>query len=166
MVIKTTVSFRQYVGLIYGLLYRKPLMKGLVALAGLLLLWIGLYSLHVGQLPKPLVYQYITLFLIVVVQPSLIYYTVWKNYYSSNHLRETLRIELTADKIKMSGKSFYTEIRWAKIFRVVEQDHWFLIYENNLSAILVDKKDLSKKKLAELKQILGGIPKIPVELKG
>jgi len=165
MKIKTKVSFKEYVKLLYSLAYRKPIMRLLIGVSVLTLLWIVLFYLHIFDLPKPIIYQYITLLLIAVVQPIVIYSTIWQNYHSSNHLRETLEMELTEEEIKITGESFYMEILWQKMFKIVEEPHWFLIYQNNLSAILIPKKELSSSEITDFKKILKQVPNVPVQLK-
>src|SRR4051794_38440789 len=125
MTIKTKISFREYRNLLFGLTYKKPMMKVIVCVGFAMLVWISGYYLHYLPVPRPEIYQYITLTLIAVVQPTVIYWTIKKNYDSSNHLREPLEIELTAGEIKMKGQSFYTEIAWKKIFKIDEQTNWF-----------------------------------------
>ncbi|MDB5231348.1 MAG: hypothetical protein JWN76_2153 [Chitinophagaceae bacterium] len=140
-------------------------MKIILFVAFAMVVWIGGYYLHFLPVPKPKIYQYITLVLITVVQPTAIYFTIKRNYYSSNHLAEPLEIELTQSEIKMQGESFYTEIAWKKIFKIDEQTHWFLIYQNTLSAIIIPKKSFHGHQVEEFKQILRAIPDVPVHLK-
>jgi hypothetical protein len=165
MKIRTKVTFKQYVKLLYRLTYSKPIMKLLICFAVLLLSWIILYYLNILNLRKPIIYQYLTLALIVVVQPIVIYTTIRRNYNSSNHLRETLDIELTQREIKIEGESFYMEILWHKMFKIVERSNWFLIYQNNLSAIIIPKKDLAESDIDHLRKIFKSIPNVPIELK-
>jgi hypothetical protein len=165
MIIKTKVSLKEYVKLMYGLAYRKPIMLFLIFVALALITWIVCYHLGVFNLPKPVIYQYITLILICVVQPIAIYITIRKNYYSSNHLRETLKMEFTQNEIKITAESFYMEVYWDKMFKIVEQANWFLIYQNNLSAIIIPKKDFHNNEIELFKEILTAVKGIPVSLK-
>ena len=140
------------------------MMKVILGVGCVMLIWILGYYLHFLALPKPQIYQYITLILISVVQPTVIYWTIKRNYDSSNHLREQLEIELTRNEIKILGESFYTEITWKKVFKIDEKTNWFLIYQNNLSAIIIPKKDFRKPQLEEFKQIVKAITGVPVHL--
>lgn len=56
------------------------------------------------------------------------------------------------------------EVYWHKMFRIVEKKKWFLIYQNSLSAILVPKRDLTKKETETFIQTLKSLKKVPVEL--
>lgn len=160
MKLKVKVTIRQYLKILFSLAYTKPIMIFLVCFAFLMILWIALYHLEILNLPQPLIYQYITLLLIAIIQPTVIFTTIIRNYYSSNHLRETLDMELAEDKIKIRGESFYMEILWPKIYKIVEKKKWFLIYQNNLSAILIPKKGLPPEQIKKIQEILGSVKTI------
>ncbi len=69
-------------------------------------------------------------------------------------------MELAGEEIKIRGESFYMEILWSKIYKIVEKKKWFLIYQNNLSAILIPKKELSPKQIQQIQEILGSVKTI------
>ncbi len=164
MKLKTRVTFNEFVKLLYSLAYQRPILKLLVGVAVFILLWIIFYYLEMFHLPEPVIYQYITLLLIAVAQPAVLYVTIHNIYYSSNHLRETTDIELAKEKLTLNGESFYMELKWNKIFKIVEKKRWFLIYQNQLSAIIIPKKNLSKKNVGELREIFTDLKKVRVEL--
>jgi hypothetical protein len=164
MNIRTKVSFKQYLKILFGLIYRKPIMIVLLCIALLLILWISFYQLQILNLPKPLFYQYTTLSLIIIIQPIVIFLTIRRNYYSSNHLRESLEMEVTKSDFKIKGESFYLEVIWDKIFKIVEHSECFLIYQNNLSAIIILKKDLGAAQLVEIKDILKNVSEKSIRL--
>jgi len=163
--ITTRVSLREYLKILFGLAYRKPIMIFLLGLSFLLILWILFYFLNILNLPRPLFYQYLTVGLILIVQPLAIFLTIRRNYFSSNHLRESLEMEVTKTDFKIKGESFYLEVIWDKIFRIVEHSECFLIYQNNLSAIIILKKDLSPEQLIEIKEILKNVSERSIRLK-
>ena len=140
-------------------------MKVIVFVALVMLAWILSWRFHWLKVPQPSFYQYTTLLLIVVVQPLVIYTTIWRNYHSSNHLKEPLEIDLQQHEIKMRGESFYTEIRWEKMYKIVELNDWFLLYQNNLSAVIIPKKDFQYNEIVAFKQMLLTVQKVPVHLK-
>ena len=164
MIIKTKIRFKEYVKLLYSLAYERTMLRLLVLVALLLLLWILFYNFDVFNLPKPIIYQYITLSLIAIAQPAIIFITIWRNYYSSNQLRETLEIELANEMIKINGESYYMEIEWEKLFKIVEKPNWFLMYQNNLSAIIIPKKDMDENDIVNFRRLLSGSKVVPVEL--
>ncbi len=154
MKLQTNVSFKQYLQLMFKLTYQKTMLRLLMGVAVILLLWIIVYHFQIFNLPKPLIYQYITLVLIVVVQPLIVLNTVYRNYHSSNQLRETLDMELTDEMVKIRRETFYTEIQWVQIHRFSEKKRWFLIYQNNLSAIIIPKRSLTEDQICRLREIL------------
>jgi hypothetical protein len=162
---KIHVSFKEYRNLLFGLAYKKPVMKILLCVDLLSILWILAYYSRLLPVPKPLIYQYITVMLITLVQPGVIYWTIKRNYESSNHLREPLEIKITPTEIKIKGDSFYTEIAWDKVFKIDEQVNWFLVYQNTLSAIIIPKKGFHNAELLKFRNILKTIKKVPVHLK-
>lgn len=164
MVIKSKVSFKEYLKLLYSLTYKKPVMRLIVFVAFAMLVWIVGYYTKILPLPEPTFYQYITLVLITIVQPAVIYYTIWKNYHSSYHLKEILEIEFTPKEIKISGESFYTVFTWEKTYKVQELNNWFLIYQNSLSAIIIPKKSL-RNQIKEFRQLLQETRTVPLHLK-
>jgi hypothetical protein len=130
-----------------------------------MIIWIGSYYLHIFSFPKPSVYQYITLVLITVVQPLVIFNLISRNYRSSNYLTEPLEVKILRDGIKMRGESFFTEINWDKIYKIVEYKNWFLIYQNTLSAIIIPKNVFDDNQLDQFTNILKSIKNVPVHLK-
>lgn len=164
MTINTQVSFKQYVKLLFGLTYRRPVLKLLLGVAALLILWILFYYLGIFNLPRPIFYQYITLGLIVLVQPIVIFTTIYTVYHSSNQICEPLEMELLADEIKIHGNSFYMEVKWQKMFKIIEKRNWFLIYQNSLSAIIISKKDMKPTEVIKFRKILNTLRKVTVQL--
>jgi hypothetical protein len=140
-------------------------MRVIIGVGCLMLLWIVGYYLHFLPVPEPQIYQYIAVTLIAIVQPLGIYLTIKRGYESSNHLGEKLEIETAEDKLSVKGQSFYTELLWNKLFKIVEERDHILIYENTLTAVIIDKTDLGEKELEEFKNILSSIPQVPVHLR-
>jgi len=164
MTIKTKISFKEYRRLLFSLVYKKPIMKIIVGVGIAMIIWILGYYLNLIPVPKPEIYQYITLILIMIVQPTVIYWTIKRNYESSNHLGEQLEIHLTETEINIQGESFYTKIASDKIFKVDEEPCHFLFYQNTLSAIIISKKVLDCTESKELRRIISAIPNVPKHL--
>jgi hypothetical protein len=165
MKIKTKIAFKEYRKLLFSLTYRKPIMKVILGVAFAMVVWILGYYLRFLPVPRPQIYQYITLILITVIQPVVIYFTIRRNYNSSNHLKEPLEIEFNNKDIKVRGESFYTELTWEKTYNVTELTNWFLIYQNNFSAIIVPKKSFIGNQKEEFRQLLKSLGQTPVHLK-
>ncbi len=165
MIIKTKISFKEYCKLLFTLIYKRGILKIILGVAFAMLLWILGFYFHFLSVPKPEIYQYITLSLILIVQPLVIYGLIKRNYISSNFLAEHLNIEITRNEMKIRGDSFYTELIWKNIFKIKEEKNYLLIYQNTLSAIIISKKQLTTTEWQELKSILKGIPDVAIHLK-
>lgn len=166
MVIKVKVSFEEYMKLLYILMYTKPLLIFIVFVDILLLTWIFVYYTSLLDVSEPSYYQFFATLLITVFQPAGFFYIIWRNYRSSNQLTEELEIDLSPTLIKVRGDSFYMELLWEKIYKVVELKNWFLIYQNTLSAVIIPKQSLSPEEQQEFVTLLDTIPSnVRVELK-
>jgi len=165
MIINTEITFTEYRNLLFGLTYRKPIMKVIIGVALAMIVWISGFYLKFLPVPEPKIYQYITLGLITVVQPCAIYWTIKQNFQSSTHLGQDTKIDLTKEQIKINGESIYMEIQWNSIFKVVETKSCFLIYQNSLSAVIIPKKDFPSSQHQELRTLFSEIPDLPLYLK-
>lgn len=162
---QVSISFKEYLRLMFKLTYSKPTMIVILIVDFLMICWIVLSLNHVQWIPQVTFFQFSTVVLITVVQPTIIYITIRRNYRSSTHLTEKMDIEFTPDQVKVTGESFYTEHAWANMFKVIEWERWFLIYQNTLSAILINKKYFSPEEIEELSILLKTIPELKVRLK-
>lgn len=165
MTIETKISLKEYVRLLLTVTYRRPLLILLLLFALLVLSWIVIYRQHlVDDVPEPGFYQYTTLVLILIIQPLVVFYTIVTNYQSSGHLKEKLKIQFTAEEIMITGETFYTELTWTKLYKITEMSKWFMIYQNNLSAIIIPKRSLQGNQEHELREMLRSVKGIPVHL--
>ena len=162
--LKIKISLREYVKLLSGLTYRKPVMIVILSIDLLMMTWIILWHLNVQNIPKITFYQYTTVILITIVQPIVILSSIRRNYQSSAHLKEKIEIEFTKEFLKITGESFYTELTWTKTFKVKELKEWFLIYQNNFSAVMIPKKVFDKDGEEKFKNLIKSIPGLKLEL--
>lgn len=139
-------------------------MKVIVSAGLLILCWIIAYFAGV-DLPQPVYYHYVTLTLVFIVQPALIYQTIRRSYRSSSHLQEQLEIHFTPDLIKIKGESFYTELIWNKMYKITELNNWFLIYQNTLSAVLLPKESFTETTAEEFRNLVKSLTGPVIKLK-
>ncbi|MFZ7116802.1 MAG: YcxB family protein [Bacteroidota bacterium] len=74
-------------------------------------------------------------------------------------------MEVSKEDFKIKGESFYLELIWDKVFKIVEHSQCFLIYQNNLSAVIILKKDLNPDEMIEIRNIFSQFSGIPVDIK-
>ncbi len=164
MTITAKVDFKEYVKLVFTLTYKKPVMIVIVCVGLAMLTWVVGYALGFSFLPEPQFYQYTTIALILVVQPCMIFLTIRRTFISSNHLGESLRIAFDPEKISLTGAAFHTEFAWAGTFKVVELPHWFMVYQNTISAVLAPKRSFAPGEIEELKRMLKKVPGLKLHL--
>ncbi len=165
MVIHTKISLKEYTKLLFTLAYKKLIMIVIVSVAVLNGCWILCYNLDLLNVPEPKTFQYFGLLLILVVQPLGIFFMIWRNYETSCHFKETLELHITKEGIKMLSVGFKLEISWKNINKTVELKNWFVIYQNNLSAIIIPKKDFMMNDMNVFKYILLSNKESPVSLR-
>ena len=162
---QVSITFKEFLRLMFKLTYSKPTMIVILIVDLLMICWITLSLNHLQGIPPVTFFQFSTVVLITVIQPSFIYITIRGVYRSSTHLTEKMDIEFTPSQVRVTGESFYTEHAWSNMFKVIEWERWFLLYQNSLSAILINKKYFSPKEIEELSILLKAIPELKVRLK-
>ena len=56
------------------------------------------------------------------------------------------------------------EVKWDKFFKIVEKENWFLLYQNNFTAIIIPKKNINENDIDKFRDILQGVNNVPLEL--
>jgi len=165
MKIASQITLKEYMKLLMGRAYHKPAMLVIVTVGVGMALWIISFHLGLSFLPEPQYYQYTTLALIAVVQPTALFFITRKSYRSSSHLQEKVEMEFTPEHIRLRGDTFVTELTWAAVFKVVELPQWFMVYHNSLTAILVPKRSFHAAQEQEFKHLLRSIPGLKLTLR-
>ncbi len=78
-------------------------------------------------------------------------------------MRKTLDLEINPSEIEITGESFCMQVKLERFFKVVEEDKWFLLYQNTLSAIIIRKNNMTENDISELKKWLADLKKPSVE---
>ncbi len=164
MKVTTRIREKEYVKLLVGRAYHKPLLRLIVGVGVAMAFWIIGYHMGLSFLPKPQYFQYTTLVLIMIAQPVGIVLTTRKTYRTSGHLQEQVEMEFTPEQIRLRGESYYTELTWANVHKVVELPNWFMIHHNSLTAILLPKRSLQTGQEEEFERLLRSIPGLELDM--
>ena len=164
MKVTTHIRLKEYVKLLIGRAYHKPLLRLVVGVGVAMAFWIIGYHMGLSFLPKPQYFQYTTLVLIMVVQPVGLVITTRKTYKTSGHLQEQVEMEFTPEQIRLRGASYSMELTWANVHKVVELPNWFMIHHNSLTAILLPKRSLQPGQEEEFERLLKAIPGLDLHL--
>ena len=144
MIIETQFNVKKYIQLMFIMAYKRPTMIFLT-IVGLFdfiistMYFLG-FNITLGELPLFLGFNivfaekpYFPLMLsigILLVLPSLIYYSCIKNYSTNGLLSEKINYEFTNDKIYVTGETFKNEKDWSKIYKIMEINSCILIYQS------------------------------------
>lgn len=130
---ETKISLKDYVKIMFYMTYTRPLM--IVLLSLMLIFFISFIALPGDNDTFPM----FTLFVVIILLPVLTYFSAKKNYSNNLRIQEKICYDFTEDKIIIQGESFYSEMDWNKIYKVVELKNWILLYQSGQSANLILK---------------------------
>jgi len=163
MTIDTKLDSKKYLGLMYVMTYRKPMMIFFTLLGLILVIFPLLYFLG-GNIPydKPPWFQLVFGVFIVSILPLSIYIGAKKNFSSLGKLQERIIYEFTEENIKMTGETFDFELGWTKVYRILEMNKWILIYQSKTTAFILPKESFGEN-LNEFRSLIRR-KKIPAKL--
>lgn len=69
--------------------------------------------------------------------PLLYYYMAKRQFVNSERLHEAITYEFTEEQIKIQGESFYSEMDWKKVYKIIETKQWIFIYQNKMIANII-----------------------------
>ncbi|MEO8732748.1 MAG: YcxB family protein, partial [Flavobacteriales bacterium] len=164
MKVTTRIRRKEYVKLLVGRAYHKKVLWVILGVGVAMAFWIIGYHCGLSFLPKPQYFQYTTLVLIMVVQPVSLILITRKTYKTSGHLKEEVEMEFIPEHIRLRGETYFTELTWANVHKVVELPNWFMLHHNSLTAILVPKRSLRPGQEEELERLLRSIPGLDLQL--
>lgn len=167
MIIETKFNIKKYIQLSFVLAYKRPAMIFLTIL-GLFdfiistMFFLG-FNITLDELPlffgfnilfdeKPYL-QLMMGFCILVVLPSLNYYSCIKNYSTNGLLSEKINYEFTNDKIYVTGETFKTEKDWTKIYKIIEINNCILIYQSKHLFTIIPNEFFGEK-ISEFRNIV------------
>ncbi len=91
---------------------------------------------------------------ITIGVPSALNAIAKRSYSSDANLKEHVTYDFLEELIKIEGESFFTTLKWDKIFKVKEIPGWILIYPDQIRYLPVSKTAFSQKQLSELKKFI------------
>jgi len=138
MKIETRLEFKSYLKLMYTLTYRKPIFIFIIIyLLVVVLLNIFIFSDINFLLGDTYYIPLFIAFYFIVLLPISIYFNSRKIYSTNGLLKEKIIYEFTDEKISHTGETFYTEMDWTKIYKIVEMKQWILIYQSKVHVNII-----------------------------
>lgn len=165
MTIKTKISFKEYLKLMYYLTYRKG-WTIYVSIIGLVMLVTGILSLlKISDLQSDPTFALFFGAFAVIFLPISIYFSARKNFASNKRLQEEIEYKFIDGKMIVRGNSFSSELGLSETFKIEEIKNWFLVYQSKQTANFISKSDLSGQELTELRFIFNELSGVKVKMK-
>ncbi|RYU91944.1 YcxB family protein [Mucilaginibacter terrigena] len=165
MTIKTIITFKEYLKLMYYLTYRKG-WTIYVSIIGLVMFITGILSLlNISDLQADPTFALFFGAFAVIFLPISIYFSAKKNFSSNKRLQEEIEFEFAGDKMTVKGSSFSSELGLNEVFKIEEIKQWFLIYQSKQTANFISKANLSEQQINELRGIFKGLTGVKIKLK-
>lgn len=164
MIIKTKLSFSEYIKLIYLLTYRKWWIAlltiwGVMIFIGSILSYFKIIYIDTALLDG------IFGALITFGLPLMLYITAKRNFSSNKRIQEEIEYEFTGDRMILKGSNFSSELGLNEAFKIEEIKKWFLIYQSKQTANFIPKANLNQHELYKLREIFKGLVGVKVKLK-
>ena len=142
------IKYKDYRNLVLGLSFKKPIYLTVFGLLVLftLTLWINKENMTTQSNYIYFPFIFIGLFLI---SPILTIRQIKKLYSSNKIFQEQLKYELTNDSIHITGETVNSFQKWSYFYQFRDTKNFFMFYQGNTIATLIDKKMFSKNDLNE-----------------
>jgi len=82
------------------------------------------------------------------------YFSLKNAFYSNNQIQESIIYTFTNEVIQMKGETFEEDFSWNSVYKIKENQDWFLIYQSAQTMNMVSKKDFTKDQILELRNII------------
>lgn len=142
------IQYIDYRNLILGLSFKKPVY--LVAL-GIMLLYSFAFLIDRENITNRLDSNYFRLIIIgaLLLTPVFTLIKIKKLYNTNKLFQEQLSYSLTNESISIKGSTVDSIQKWAHFYQIRETKHFFMFYQGEMVATLLDKKMFSNSELEE-----------------
>ncbi|EHQ27276.1 YcxB family protein [Mucilaginibacter paludis] len=137
--IQSQLLKREYLKLHYQLMFARAWMLCMCVFAGLFIVFsTGLFVTHNYAIFDSDLYYYglmVTIWTILIIIIPLI--TVPLSFKSNQMLQEATSYEFTEEGVNVTGESFTSLYKWAKIYKIKGVNGWILLYQSHRSANII-----------------------------
>lgn len=157
----TKLSVDDYVKVNYYMFYRKWVIKGMTGF-GLFFILLSLFTLVSADFSW---FLFLFGLFITAGLRIQIYFAAKRTYKTDGRVAEKIEYQFDNEEIRITGESFNSRLTWDKIYRVTENKDWVLIWQNQLIANVIPKRDFKDNDFESFKQIVAGQSRLKNELK-
>lgn len=141
MTVETKIEKKDFIKLMYIMVYRKPIVIFLNLIGILMIIGSVSYILGFKDLfDEPPYFQSVFGLFITILLPLSVWKSAVKNFSSNGRLKEGIIYQFTDSSISIQGNSFKSEMDWKKTYKVIELKKWILIYQNKLVFNVIPKE--------------------------
>jgi len=163
--IKSKIERKDYINLMYRLTYRRPVIILMTIIGIVMLIFSITHFLGLYHSEKPPFFPLVFGTFVVAMLPFSVYRSAIKNYKSHQRLSELITYEFDDEQIRIKGNSFSSELTWAQTYKLLELNHWILIYQNRQVANVISKETFSSEQLIEFRKLIKGLTSLKSKLK-
>ena len=145
------IRYEDYRNLLLGLTFKRPTFLVFIGIFILLLL-----SLMNASNVLENSYQNFILFIFlgIFISPIFVIWQSKKNYRTNRIFQEHLNYKLTNDSIHIKGETVDSVQKWTGFYKKKETKSFFMFYQGEGVATLLDKKMFSDKELTDFRQFI------------
>lgn len=82
------------------------------------------------------------------------YFSLKNVFYSNKQIQETIFYTFTNESMNTKGETFEEDFSWNTVYKVKENNDWFLIYQSAQTMNMIPKKFFTKEQITELRNII------------
>lgn len=79
------------------------------------------------------------------------------------HMQEQLQCGINEEELQLRGETFSSEFKWVGVQRIKETKNLFLVYNSNVSAVMLPKRAFSDQDVSLFRSIVAARPDLPVK---
>ncbi|WP_228427614.1 YcxB family protein [Apibacter raozihei] len=114
-----------------------------------------LFNVNIEGLEKtPVYYLYFSSFFLVI-NPLLVYYTIYKQINSNIEFTEKIKYNFTNENINIDGETFSQIIYWREIKQIKKTQNWIFIFLKDKTIYIISIKN-NTAQYSELENIISG----------
>ena len=146
------IAYKDYRNLFLGLSFKKPIY--IVLICVLILFSLSYYVNGSSELENTHSYILTFVFLGVLISPIIVLWQTKRTYQTNKAFQEELNYKFTNDSIHIKGKTVESIQKWTSFYKMKETKRFFMFYQGEGIATLLDKRMFSDNELNNFKQFI------------
>ncbi|WP_312076836.1 YcxB family protein [Chryseobacterium sp.] len=150
MTVKTHITLQDFLNFNF-----KNSLPRMVIFSMIILVFFMLNFYNSSQESEGILQQATIWFAVVFVFMIVRSYFRLKNAFLSNkRIQEEITYTFTDEKVFAKGETFESDFLWNSVYRVKENNKWFLMYQSKTTMNMIPKKYFSESEISELRKMI------------